>query len=119
MCEPAECSEVLQHAGNLTDCYLVLLSDPGAVPAPDIRLASLKSLVLTQLEAVDEPSFGYLETLTAPALRTHEVSEALLQPDPVSMLGSFISTSGCRLQELLMHHRGYSLGFRGRVSRRI
>ncbi|KAF8218302.1 hypothetical protein K438DRAFT_1796646 [Mycena galopus ATCC 62051] len=95
-----ECSAVLQHAINLIHCHLVALPDVGTISVPDVLLPRLESLVLTQLEAGDDAPTHYLETLITPALRTLEVSEVFLQPDPVDSLELFIEASGCRLQKL-------------------
>ncbi|KAJ7231271.1 hypothetical protein B0H12DRAFT_210543 [Mycena haematopus] len=94
-----ECFAILQHTVNLVHCHLVPYGDLEVATASGIRLPSLESLVLTQLTGEDAPT-DFFDTIIAPALRTLEVSEAFLQPDPPDMLLLFLSTSGCRLQEL-------------------
>ncbi|KAF7377792.1 F-box domain-containing protein [Mycena sanguinolenta] len=97
----ADCPAILQHAVNLIYFHLVLWGESETAVTADIRLPCLKTLVLTQFEEGDDHvATHYLEALIAPSLRTLEVAEALLQPNPVGALHSFISKSGCHLQEL-------------------
>ncbi|KAJ7467534.1 hypothetical protein FB451DRAFT_1258795 [Mycena latifolia] len=77
---PADCATVLQHTVNL--------------------LARLESLVLMKFLDEDEPPTHYLETLITPALRTLQVLEGFLRPDPIHTLTSFISKSGCKLENI-------------------
>ncbi|KAJ7480736.1 hypothetical protein FB451DRAFT_1238322 [Mycena latifolia] len=95
---PTEFTAVLQHTVNLVHCDLVPLAD--SVRQPDIKLERLKSLVLTKYVAGDDPTQQYLDTLITPALRTLEVPDEFLRPDPIVTLTSFIAKSGCQLKNM-------------------
>ncbi|KAJ7257972.1 hypothetical protein B0H12DRAFT_1232522 [Mycena haematopus] len=94
------CSDILQHTVNLVHCHLAFRGDAETVPASNVRLPFLESLVLTRFKAYDDAPAHYLETLITPALRTLEIPEAFLQPHPVDTLDLFTSTSARYLQRL-------------------
>ncbi|KAF7335991.1 F-box domain-containing protein [Mycena sanguinolenta] len=89
---------ILKRAVNLVHCHLVLCGRQDLVP--DIRLPALESLVLTPFVESDIPAPHFLTTLITLSLRSREVSDRFLQSDPIVLLNSFISKSGCRLQRL-------------------
>ncbi|KAJ6454602.1 hypothetical protein C8R45DRAFT_599623 [Mycena sanguinolenta] len=93
-----ECAAILKEAVNLVHCHLFLSSVEDLVP--DIRLPVLESLILMPLFESDDPATHFLATLITPALRSLEIADSFLQPDPIAILDSFISNSGCRLQKL-------------------
>ncbi|KAJ7467541.1 hypothetical protein FB451DRAFT_394297 [Mycena latifolia] len=95
---PADCATVLQHMVNLVHCELAMEND--WIRPPDIKLERLESLVLMKFLDEDEPPTHYLETLITPALRTLQVLEGFLRPDPIHTLTSFISKSGCKLENI-------------------
>jgi hypothetical protein len=47
-----------------------------------------------------EPVWDYLETLIVPTLQRLAVPESFLGPKPIDSLTSFISKSGCKLQQV-------------------
>ncbi|KAJ7156506.1 hypothetical protein C8R43DRAFT_1065415 [Mycena crocata] len=95
---PSECTPVLLQTCGLVHCELFLLTDHPGVIQPDVSLPCLESLIL-----VDEDSTGvteYLGTFIVPALRKLRVPELFIGTDPISSLASFISKSGCKLEEV-------------------
>ncbi|KAJ7467546.1 hypothetical protein FB451DRAFT_1482788 [Mycena latifolia] len=103
---PAVCATVLQRTVNLVHCELVM--ENGLVYPPDIKLERLESLVLMKFLDEDEPPTHYLKTLITPALRTLQVLKGFLQPDPIHTLTSFISKSGCKLENICIVGTGLS-----------
>jgi hypothetical protein len=100
---PHECVPILRQTSSLIQCELELFSWDNNAQLPDIRLPSLKSLTVTN-PGVD-PVTGYMTTLIVPALRTLQIPERCLQPNPIGSLISFISKSGCELQEVCITGR--------------
>ncbi|KAJ7148420.1 hypothetical protein C8R43DRAFT_1236854 [Mycena crocata] len=100
---PHECTPILQQAPSLLYCRIVLLGGSDG-EEPDMFLPCLETLVLGEYSLVDfvdgDELAGYLDTFITPALRSLEVLEVCLGSDPVPSLASFISNSGCKLQEL-------------------
>ncbi|KAJ7204566.1 hypothetical protein B0H12DRAFT_1161053 [Mycena haematopus] len=94
-----DCAAALQHTPNLIHCH-VAPRDGLDGPMPQVRLALLESLVFTDFLETDETMAQHLECLIAPSLRTFDIPERLLLPDPVHALGVFISYTGCHLQGL-------------------
>ncbi|KAJ6562375.1 hypothetical protein B0H19DRAFT_96520 [Mycena capillaripes] len=93
---PRDSSAVLQQTSNLLHCELNLYHGrDNQLSFPDIRLLRLESLVLNQPSISITPVTGYLETLIAPALRSLQVSEEFLHPNPIDSLSIFLSKSGC------------------------
>ncbi|KAF7334524.1 F-box domain-containing protein [Mycena venus] len=95
---PSECSPILQQTPNLVQCKLhVWLERRNPHPEPDIELPNLESLVLRDFGS---SPLGYLQTFLIPALRSLSVPERLVWPNPIESLASFITKSGCRLQQV-------------------
>ncbi|KAJ7019870.1 hypothetical protein C8F04DRAFT_325219 [Mycena alexandri] len=95
---PERCAPLLQQTPNLIHCTLDLIQD-AYDDLPHIILPFLKSLVLTGEPAA--PTTAFLAVLEVPALRTlHLPHVSLGEEDPSKFLASFISNSGCTLQEL-------------------
>ncbi|KAJ6589360.1 hypothetical protein B0H19DRAFT_1103680 [Mycena capillaripes] len=96
---PHECVPILQQTSNLLHCELELFAFGGdGHPFPDIPFPRLESLVLK--DPVYEAVIGFLNTFIVPTLRRLEIPEYFLGPDPLDSLASFISKSGCKLQEV-------------------
>jgi hypothetical protein len=92
---------VLGSAVNLVHCTLASLSVRSSFPAMT-PLLRLESLTISHLSfTLNVPSFeGFLAALTLPALRRLQIPDALLGRDPIPTLRTFISRTGCSLQEL-------------------
>ncbi|KAJ7221857.1 hypothetical protein B0H12DRAFT_1329065 [Mycena haematopus] len=96
-----DCAAALQHTPNLIHCHVApCASDELDGPMPQVRLALLESLVFTDFLDTYESMAQDLECLITPSLRTFDIPEILLLPDPVHALGVFISYTGCHLQGL-------------------
>ncbi|KAJ6589352.1 hypothetical protein B0H19DRAFT_1226897 [Mycena capillaripes] len=93
---PHECVPVLQQTSNLVHCELQLFTFGGDDQLPDITLSQLESLTLM----ARAPIVGYLETFIVPGLHKLEIAGYLLGSSPIDSLASFISKSGCKLQEV-------------------
>ncbi|KAJ7467516.1 hypothetical protein FB451DRAFT_1401521 [Mycena latifolia] len=93
----SDCTAVLQDTVNLVHCVLATFDD---VRQSDVKLERLQSLVLMRYSEYDDPAIEYLNTLIVPALRTLQVPEEFLQPDPINGLTTFISKSGCKLENV-------------------
>ncbi|KAF7367528.1 F-box domain-containing protein [Mycena sanguinolenta] len=96
---PRRCAPVLRQTLNLVHCELLFVGDLADTDALDATLPSLQSLALTHVRE-DYPMTGFLQTLIVPALCSLRVPEPSLGPDPTNTLQSFVSRSGCKLQEL-------------------
>ncbi|KAJ7661925.1 hypothetical protein DFH06DRAFT_1191043 [Mycena polygramma] len=99
---PADAVAVLQQTSRLVHCELRLWCDGTVDAQPDVTLPCLESLVF---HPTGDPMAGYLGLLIAPALRTLQVDEDFLGWTPVETIASFISKSGCKLQELCINGR--------------
>jgi hypothetical protein len=96
---PEECVSILQRSSNLVHCDLrleVWSSDDES--QLDVTLPCLESLTLRSTN--DGPVIGYLNTLIVPTLRSLEIPERFLGTNPIDSLRSFVSKSGCKLQEM-------------------
>ncbi|KAJ7645236.1 hypothetical protein DFH06DRAFT_1333524 [Mycena polygramma] len=95
-------SRVLRDTPNLVHCELDLCSDDedAEIIAMDRQLTFpfLESLACNMLDAGRMD--GYINTFMVPALRRLQLTEILLEPNPLDVLASFISKSGCKLQEV-------------------
>ncbi|KAJ7623945.1 hypothetical protein DFH06DRAFT_1340268 [Mycena polygramma] len=98
---PSECVPILVQTVNLVYCRLgVYPQRPrSAQPRRDIPLPSLDSLILTDL---GHQTTDFLQNFVVPALRTLDVSTSFVAPNPLVSLAAFVSTSGCRLEELYL-----------------
>jgi hypothetical protein len=90
-----ECIPILQQTSNLEHCDLGLVDVEG--DPPDIVLPRLRTLVL-QYEY--RPATKYIHIIIAPVLRNLEIPESSLGSTPIDALASFITKSGCELQEV-------------------
>ncbi|KAF7335987.1 F-box domain-containing protein [Mycena sanguinolenta] len=103
MIYPSKLSAILRQAVNLIHCHLFLRADSQDL-RDGIRLPALESLILApyldSVYTVDRPATDFLPALIAPALRTLQVHEGFLQPNPVRTIDSFLSRSGCSLRKL-------------------
>ncbi|KAJ6481886.1 hypothetical protein C8R45DRAFT_905325 [Mycena sanguinolenta] len=99
------CVAILHQAKQLVRCTLNL-SPYHEIMDPDISVAlpRLRSLVLTTKKARYVPPLtDFFAALSVPALIELHVQERILgweYSDPIISLASFISKSGCKLQEL-------------------
>ncbi|KAJ7629789.1 hypothetical protein DFH06DRAFT_1225410 [Mycena polygramma] len=91
---------ILAQTRNLIYCELHLAFGPRAIDRPDIILRCLEALVLIDAEGYPVPEF--LRTFIAPKLRTLQIPEAFLAPNPIDSLTTFFSKSGCTLEELYL-----------------
>ncbi|KAJ7830955.1 hypothetical protein B0H13DRAFT_2679443 [Mycena leptocephala] len=113
---PKDCARVLQQTVNLVHGELGLWVnlEEDFQPGPDISLPRLESFVINP-DGDTVP--GFLDALIVPALRTLHIREKFLGSSPVSFLTSFISRSGCDLQEVrimgrrLVHQDSYREAF--------
>ncbi|KAJ7454006.1 hypothetical protein B0H11DRAFT_2069987 [Mycena galericulata] len=117
---PQQCAAVLNQAVNLVHCRVrIFYDDPpenlifdsrfgcphssagfvanNPISQTGITLRHLKTLTLS---AIRTPSPGFLDVLTLPALRILRIAEPFIWPDPIPTLASFVSRSGCTLQQL-------------------
>ncbi|KAJ7841549.1 hypothetical protein B0H13DRAFT_2676765 [Mycena leptocephala] len=95
---PHECVPILQQTSSLVRCKLELFPYSNQ-PWSDITLPCLESLTL-QLADPDQPVADFLEIFIVPALRTLEIQEQFLEPNPIESLTAFISKSGCKLEDV-------------------
>ncbi|KAJ7649461.1 hypothetical protein DFH06DRAFT_1331824 [Mycena polygramma] len=96
---PSQCTPILQQTPNLVRCRLSIACDYNDDrQQPDIRLLHLESFVLGGITSAD----GYLETFIAPALKHLSISDTFLRLDAIADFKSFISKSGCSLQQVFI-----------------
>ncbi|KAJ6456455.1 hypothetical protein C8R45DRAFT_1222139 [Mycena sanguinolenta] len=97
-----QCASILRQTKNLVRCDLRLgrYDQPDELldsPSPDLTLPCLQSLTLkTTLERMD----GFLAVFVVPALSKFDLHEIFLGIKQIEALETFISKSGCRLQEV-------------------
>ncbi|KAJ6544000.1 hypothetical protein B0H19DRAFT_293448 [Mycena capillaripes] len=96
---PSECTAVLKQTSNLVYCELTISSETGT-PEPDIHLPHLETLVFVNFTEESESAAGYLPCFVVPALRRLQLPSDYLGDDPIASLTSFISKSGCNLEEV-------------------
>ncbi|KAJ7192826.1 hypothetical protein GGX14DRAFT_479570 [Mycena pura] len=95
------CVEILRRTPNLVHCTLDLAICGHESRIPDVVLPYLESFRCTdEWDNCYIP--GCLMAIIVPSLRSLQISEYLIRPDPVDFLDAFISKSGCNLhwQEL-------------------
>ncbi|KAF8150396.1 hypothetical protein K438DRAFT_440839 [Mycena galopus ATCC 62051] len=96
---------ILQQTCNLVYCQLGIVFDGGSdLLEHAIDLPCLESLSLFMMNSVT-PMPRYLDDFIAPALTNLRLEESILEPDPIERLTSFISKSGCKLQEVCVTER--------------
>ncbi|KAJ7753075.1 hypothetical protein DFH07DRAFT_824530 [Mycena maculata] len=90
--------DILAQCVNLIECELAFFFVPSQVPG--IKLGSLESLTLRRLYQHGMMPRPSLDIFTLPALRALQVPDACLGFEPIPTLASFISRSGCDLEEV-------------------
>ncbi|KAJ7908969.1 hypothetical protein B0H13DRAFT_2330822 [Mycena leptocephala] len=93
---------VIAQTPNLVRCVLEVCFEPDdhQLPGPDIALLRLESFELSFDDPPDDLETSYLETFIFPALINLKIAARLLGSNPIDSLTSFISKSGCKLQEV-------------------
>ncbi|KAJ7805968.1 hypothetical protein B0H13DRAFT_2487129 [Mycena leptocephala] len=96
---PSDCARILRHTLNLVHCELGMWvnSEQDFRPGPHISLPQLESLVFAP---ISDRVPGFLDDLIVPALRSLHLPERILGSTPIDSLNSFITQSGCNLQEV-------------------
>ncbi|KAJ7653681.1 hypothetical protein DFH06DRAFT_1204464 [Mycena polygramma] len=102
---PTDCTPILQQTLNVVHCELRLIQGfGGGSDHPDLVLPSLKSLALfKESYHLPKSAVGYLNSFIVPALLSLRIPERFLRTTssgPVDSLASFISKSGCSLQQV-------------------
>lgn len=98
---PSKCTAILKHTANLVHCKIITFEFlDGPVRLPDTTLPHLESLVFILFREGLAPLRQDLETFNVPALRTLQIPDVFLRPDPILSLNRFIARSGCDLQEV-------------------
>ncbi|KAJ6468684.1 hypothetical protein C8R47DRAFT_1151337 [Mycena vitilis] len=98
---PFECVLILAQTRSLVHCELYVLNfhhQNIADPRRDIHLPCLRTLTLNHRGGA--AATGFPRLFIVPALRTLEMPENYLGPDPIASLTEFISKSSCNLEEL-------------------
>ncbi|KAK7031755.1 F-box domain-containing protein [Favolaschia claudopus] len=101
-----DCANVLGRVPQLVDCNLTLRRHNPELTssddhAPDILLRSLEHLRLDlDIDSVADPKF--IHRFVVPSLRSLQIPEVFIQPNPVESLKKFISKSGCKLEDLFI-----------------
>ncbi|KAJ7664554.1 hypothetical protein DFH06DRAFT_1470874 [Mycena polygramma] len=95
---------ILRETPDLIHCELELYcpnlnGDPTSVVEHDLPLQFLESLVFRDIFGHGSLS-GCLRPFVTPALRSLRITESILQPDHIGTLASFLTKSGCDLQEV-------------------
>ncbi|KAJ7903836.1 hypothetical protein B0H13DRAFT_1621021, partial [Mycena leptocephala] len=96
---PVACQRILQQTVNLVHGELHLWVNPkeNFQPGPDISLPRLETLVVNPF---GDTVPGFLDAFIVSALRSLHIPERDLGLNPIDSLKSFISRSGCNLQEV-------------------
>ncbi|KAJ7079212.1 hypothetical protein C8R43DRAFT_965894 [Mycena crocata] len=87
---PEEATPILNESPNLRYCNLSLICDDEPKEEPDVTLRCLESLVL---DWEDDSPRHYLASFVVPSLRSLEIPDYFLQPDPIRTLTAFIGKS--------------------------
>ncbi|KAJ6456262.1 hypothetical protein C8R47DRAFT_188965, partial [Mycena vitilis] len=96
---PSQCTQILLQTPILEHCELIL--SPDHSPQPDIHLPRLERLILGWYSNDgNDPEIEYLHSFVVPALRSLQLPEAFLGPDPIATLQAFLPKSQCKLHEL-------------------
>ncbi|KAJ7306976.1 hypothetical protein DFH08DRAFT_513468 [Mycena albidolilacea] len=110
MADPSQCVTILRQTSNLIHCHLHLDEElePFIDPGLDIPLPRLESLVLKNHSCVSLT--GFLDSFVVPALYSLTMEEEFLGADRILSLKSFISKSGCKLEEVRITLEGATRG---------
>jgi hypothetical protein len=111
--DAGDCVPILQQTANLVHCHLLLeigfdsIFPVSSLFNSNITLPSLAlpSFALPSLESLTLDAHGhritkFLDCFIVPALRRLEIPEPFLGSSPIRSLESFISKSGCSLQDV-------------------
>ncbi|KAF7366354.1 F-box domain-containing protein [Mycena sanguinolenta] len=99
--ERSGCLAILKQTKTLVHCTLNLSEYRGFMdPDINVSLPCLKTLIFTSHGAWGESVVDFLATLIVPALIELRIPQRFLGTNPSGSLSSFISKSGCTLQEL-------------------
>ncbi|KAJ7809187.1 hypothetical protein B0H14DRAFT_3760071 [Mycena olivaceomarginata] len=87
---------------NLVHCQLSIAESPVELgyQFPDILLPNLESPVFIETAMYARPLYLADFLISAPSLRSLKISERALGVDPIGSLTSFVSSSGCNLQQV-------------------
>ncbi|KAF7334575.1 F-box domain-containing protein [Mycena venus] len=98
---PHECVPVLKQTPNLVHCTLWLFFFYGDDSSlfDELTLPCLEALTINNPGHVRVRVMKFLAKFNVPALRTLQIPERCLGPDIIRSLASFISNSGCKLNE--------------------
>ncbi|KAF7343919.1 F-box domain-containing protein [Mycena venus] len=97
--QSSQCVAILQQTVDLVHCDLDFpIARERIHTGPDITLPYLDSLVLKNSNGGS--LIGFLDTLVVPALRILHLPERFLGATPIESLKSFISKSGCTLEQV-------------------
>ncbi|KAJ7157741.1 hypothetical protein C8R46DRAFT_415083 [Mycena filopes] len=98
-----ESTTVLQKTPSLIHCSLAVIDETRVDAGAQVALSHLRSLTMREWdEDSGYPVIGYLESFLVPGLSRLEVPESFLGVDPIGHLRSFIQTSGCKLQNVVI-----------------
>ncbi|KAF7334447.1 hypothetical protein MVEN_02274200 [Mycena venus] len=107
-----ECVPILPQASNLVYCELELFfvnySDREPFTLPYVEDFMLKDACVTFKFNITTP-VNILENFILPALCRLEIPERFFGDDPIDCLASFISHSGCALQDVCITGKRYIL----------
>ncbi|KAJ7720934.1 hypothetical protein B0H16DRAFT_380717 [Mycena metata] len=100
---PHLCVDILTQAHNLTYCDVYIAWKSPSQSPRSVTLPYLSTLILRG-RIYEGMSWKFLDLFTLPALRELQVAEAVLQDDPVGLLKSLVSRSGCSIQTLYLQN---------------
>ncbi|KAJ7623970.1 hypothetical protein DFH06DRAFT_1230662 [Mycena polygramma] len=95
---PPQIASILVQMRNLVHCELHILNFHSHNYLKDIHLPCLR--VLTLIHHPSRPATDLLPTFIVPELRSLQIPESFLSPDPIESLTAFMSKSNCTLEEL-------------------
>ncbi|KAJ7653703.1 hypothetical protein DFH06DRAFT_524785 [Mycena polygramma] len=96
---PCDCVSILQKTSNLVHCVL----DLWVLYEIDVANITLPLLESLRFDPTSDAQPGLLNSLVTPSLRILKLNQEFLAPSPIDSLASFISTSGCKLQEVMIY----------------
>ncbi|KAJ7720910.1 hypothetical protein B0H16DRAFT_1474155 [Mycena metata] len=108
---PHHCLDILAQASNLINCNVFLDWARAGVPRTSlgVTLPHLTTLILRG--GIQDEEWKFLDAFTLPVLQDFEVRESLLQDDPIGLLKSLISRSGCSIRKLYVTESSLSRQF--------